>query len=254
MPLSENWKALAGKINTKKARNSSRKAKRPHSEQTVASSVVKLAKSLTLAKSPLAHALWITPPNNPIVIIDKWDECTYTDAKKSGAGKYISMDCEFVGVGPNDKSVVARVSLVNYFGAVLLDAYVRPDERVTHWRTWVSGVTPKHMHKAISSEQARQKVADILQDKILVGHSIRNDLRYLQLTHPPSRIKDIAKLPEFRRLVGGKTPALKRLCKEYLHYEIQSGEHSSVEDAQATMALFRLRQKDFINGQEKSTD
>lgn len=46
-----------------------------------------------------------------------------------------------VGVGPEgSESVLARVSIVNFHGAVVLDRFVRPREKVTDYRTWVSGV------------------------------------------------------------------------------------------------------------------
>jgi RNA exonuclease 4 len=51
-----------------------------------------------------------------------------------------------VGVGPEgEESALARVSLVNYNGAVLMDDFVKPQERVTDFRTSVSGITPKHL-------------------------------------------------------------------------------------------------------------
>ena len=51
-----------------------------------------------------------------------------------------------VGVGPmGAESTLARVSVVNYFGAVLLDEFVRQKERVTDWRTQWSGVRAKDM-------------------------------------------------------------------------------------------------------------
>jgi hypothetical protein len=52
-----------------------------------------------------------------------------------------------VGVGPDgEESALARVSLVNFNGTLLMDEYVKPLERVTDFRTAVSGITPKHLH------------------------------------------------------------------------------------------------------------
>ena len=57
--------------------------------------------------------------------------------------KCVAIDCEMVGVGlQGAESVLARVSLVNAHGHVLLDSYVRPKERVVDFRTHVSGVRP----------------------------------------------------------------------------------------------------------------
>ena len=48
-----------------------------------------------------------------------------------------------VGVGPNGtEDLLARVSVVNYFGHVLLDAFIAPSQRVTDWRTKYSGIRP----------------------------------------------------------------------------------------------------------------
>jgi hypothetical protein len=38
------------------------------------------------------------------------------------------------------KSVLARVSIVDYHGNVIIDSFVAPQEKVTDLRTWVSGI------------------------------------------------------------------------------------------------------------------
>ena len=44
-------------------------------------------------------------------------------------GKFVAMDCEMVGVGEDGgRSVLARVSIVNFHGQVLMDRYVKPKE------------------------------------------------------------------------------------------------------------------------------
>lgn len=51
-----------------------------------------------------------------------------------------------VGVGPEGaESALARVSAVNFHGALLLDAFVRPRERVVDYRTQFSGIRPGDM-------------------------------------------------------------------------------------------------------------
>ena len=64
----------------------------------------------------------------------------------SSPGKYVAVDCEMVGVGPDGaESSLARVSVVNFHGAVLLDEFVRQRERVVDYRTEFSGVRPKDL-------------------------------------------------------------------------------------------------------------
>ena len=51
-----------------------------------------------------------------------------------------------VGVGIEGKeSSLARVSLVNYHGAVIMDEFVRQRERVVDYRTEFSGIRPSDM-------------------------------------------------------------------------------------------------------------
>jgi RNA exonuclease 4 len=67
-------------------------------------------------------------------------------------GKYVALDCEMVGIGiDGTESSLARVSLVNYHGAVLLDEFVKQRERVVDYRTRHSGVRAKDMTKGTYS-------------------------------------------------------------------------------------------------------
>ena len=161
------------------------------------------------------------------------------------AGKYIAIDCEMVGVGPTPEtdSALARVSLVNYHGHQLYDSFVLPKEPVTDYRTHVSGITPQLLQSARSLESVQADVAKLLDGKILIGHAIRNDLAALLLGHSKRDIRDTSRYPPFRQLAAGRTPSLKKLAREVLGVDIQGGEHSSIEDARATMLLFR-REKD----------
>ncbi|AJT92364.1 AHL_G0048730.mRNA.1.CDS.1 [Saccharomyces cerevisiae] len=167
--------------------------------------------------------------------------------KSKEIGKYIAMDCEFVGVGPEGKeSALARISIVNYFGHVVLDEFVKPREKVVEWRTWVSGIKPEHMKNAITFKEAQEKTADILEGRILVGHALKHDLEALMLSHPKSLLRDTSRHLPFRKLYAkGKTPSLKKLTKEVLKISIQEGEHSSVEDARATMLLYKKEKTEF---------
>ncbi|RDW80831.1 hypothetical protein BP5796_05529 [Coleophoma crateriformis] len=161
-------------------------------------------------------------------------------------GKYVAMDCEMVGVGGDeDRSVLARVSLVNFHGTQIYDSFVRPKEFVTNWRTHVSGVASKDMAKARSFDVVQKEVGDILTDRILVGHAIKHDLEMMMLGHPKRDIRDTSKFSGFRKYSAGKTPSLKKLAKEILGVDIQGGEHSSIEDARATMVLFRRHKSAF---------
>ena len=163
-------------------------------------------------------------------------------------GKYVAIDCEMVGVGGlEDRSVLARVSIVNFHGTQVYDSFVKPKEFVTDWRTHVSGVSAKNMATARTFEEVQKEVADILSERVLIGHAVRNDLEAVMLGHPKKDIRDTSRFSGFRKFSGGKTPSLKKLAKEVLGVEIQGGEHSSIEDARTTMLLFRREKQAFDN-------
>lgn len=180
-------------------------------------------------------------PNNLIP-----DENINEGLSSAEAGKYISIDCEMVGVGPTSvDSALARISIVDYHGHQLYDSFVLPKESVTDYRTFVSGITPQLLKSARTFEAVQTDVAKLLDGRILVGHAIRHDLDALLLGHPKRDIRDTSRYPVFRQLAGGRTPSLKKLAREILGVDIQSGEHSSVEDARATMLLFRKEKEGF---------
>lgn len=252
MSLSLNWKSLSSKLEKGKVKKPTQKKPKKHVSHAVKQKLEKvvveepsLSTSKTKLSSPLERALWNTDPGSELrVDVRSGDRMiSYDDKKKLQAGKYIAIDCEFVGVGVDDRSALARVSLVNFYGVVLLDTFVKPKERVTDWRTWVSGVAPHHMNQAVSFEEAQKQACDIIEGKILVGHAVQNDLRSLLISHPRHKIRDTSRFSVFRKLSKGKPPSLKRLAQEYLNMEIQSLAHSSVEDAQVTMAVFRTHMR-----------
>lgn len=217
------------------------------------------ASTTTLAlATPLEYTLWTQ--SEPIIIkaipsspkpLPKSSTVSY-ESRKSDPGRYISLDCEFVGLGPEGlESAVARISIVNYFGVVLFDSFVRPQGKVTDFRTWVSGVESHHLRDAIDFKKAQEITGNLLKGKILVGHAIKNDLDMLYLGHPKSMVRDTSKFKKFREIAGGKAPSLKKLAKEFLDVDIQVGKHSSVEDARATMLLFRLFRRDIESANKK---
>lgn len=164
--------------------------------------------------------------------------------------KYLALDCEMVGIGSGGKqSALARVSLVDWNGSVVMDTFVKVPSRVTDFRTFVSGVRARDISDksdAMDENECRAKVAALLKNKVLVGHALKNDLHALLLQHPKHDIRDTAKYRPFQRASGpngGKwrPRKLRDLVKEHVGMTIQvKGEsHDSTEDARATMLLFK---------------
>jgi len=167
---------------------------------------------------------------------------------------YIALDCEMVGIGPGGyQSRLARVSLVNWDGETVYDALVQVVEKVTDYRTFVSGITEEDLlsDEAVTFDEAQSAVDSLLQGKILVGHGLKNDFKVLGLTHPWYAIRDTAKYEPFMKTVDPSDPnptgathipkKLKVLAKDKLGMMIQEEgkPHSPEEDAMAALELYK---------------
>lgn len=91
----------------------------------------------------------------------------------------------------------------------------------------------------------QKEIFDLLEGRILVGHALNHDLKVLFLNHPKAMIRDTASYKPFRDAFGGKTPSLKRLSERMLGVQVQEGEHSSVQDAQAAVRLYTMFRKEW---------
>lgn len=162
----------------------------------------------------------------------------------------VAMDCEMVGVGPRKFSVLARVTIVDVHGDAIFDTFVKVEEKVSDYRTFVSGIRPSDLtsQKAISFGECRRKVMTAIEGKILVGHALENDLKILNLHHPWEMIRDTATYAPFMRVGPDgvwKPRRLVDLTRTFLGVNIQQSEHCSMEDARAAMQLYRAVQNEW---------
>ncbi|XP_012623147.1 interferon-stimulated 20 kDa exonuclease-like 2 [Microcebus murinus] len=189
--------------------------------------------------------------NSPQENVPQNSTQVHSENKCSGAsqkppGKMVAIDCEMVGTGPKGHiSSLARCSIVNYNGDVLYDEYILPPCHIVDYRTRWSGIRKQHMVNATPFKIARGQILKILTGKIVVGHAVHNDFKALQYFHPKSLTRDTSHIPPLNRKADcpeNATMSLKHLTKKLLNRDIQVGKsgHSSVEDAQATMELYKL--------------
>ncbi|XP_069812772.1 apoptosis-enhancing nuclease isoform X2 [Dendropsophus ebraccatus] len=161
-------------------------------------------------------------------------------------GKCVAIDCEMVGTGPGGKiSELARCSVVNYRGELIYDKYIKPELAVTDYRTRWSGISRKHLKNAISFKKAQKEILTLLKGKRVIGHALHHDFRVLKYFHPLDQTRDTSQIPFLNQMAGLPTSqiaSLKTLALNILQKRIQVGVkgHSSVEDAQTCMELYKL--------------
>ncbi|KAJ3072836.1 3'-5' exonuclease [Podochytrium sp. JEL0797] len=137
------------------------------------------------------------------------------------------------------QSQLARVSIVDGYGKVVLDSFVLPTDPVVDYRTEWSGVTPEKLKGAPSFDEIAKVYNKIVTEKsVVVGQSIDNDLKVLHLDIPMERVRDTAlfyqRFHPHRRTFG-----LKTLAKRCLDLDIQDGQHDSIIDARTSLLVYR---------------
>jgi RNA exonuclease 4 len=159
-----------------------------------------------------------------------------------------------VGVGPasSRRDALARVSIVDAKLRTVFDEYVLPDEPVTDFRTPISGITASHLKRARPFMEVQREVAEVLKGALIIGHSLKSDFGVLLLAHPRDLCRDSAHVKKFQT-AEGKPRRLRDLARQFLGLSIQVGEHSSVEDAMASMRLYLKYSKDFSKPRRPKT-
>ncbi|KAI7216583.1 hypothetical protein KC333_g4762 [Hortaea werneckii] len=167
----------------------------------------------------------------------------------------IAIDCEFQEAYVDDleKCIhrVGRVSLVNYEGHPIYDVFAYYPEQPGYrkklpprrLRLGVYWDDIKPRNGACPIAEVEYTVQAILQKAdVVVGHSIHNDMRvFSPEVFEGVATRDTQLLEPYRDYACGRQrlPRLSVLAQVVLGWSIQGMEHSSVEDAAATMALYR---------------
>lgn len=167
----------------------------------------------------------------------------------------IVLDCEMAGAIDGQNELI-QITMIEFFsGRVLRSSLVNPSKSIQDWREDITGINAASMQSAVSKGEALQgweaarddlwQLAD--KETILIGHSVRNDLRVLHTFH--EKIIDSAILAADAVLGNkskiGKRWGLELLCAELLGIQIRRplggrGVHDALEDALATREVVLL--------------
>ncbi|KAI9290949.1 hypothetical protein K502DRAFT_333579 [Neoconidiobolus thromboides FSU 785] len=155
----------------------------------------------------------------------------------------LALDCEMVGSGNKGQcQELARVTIVNYSGKIVLDTFVKSENEITDYRYQITGIKKKDLINAPSKKQISDKVQSLIKNKILVGHGLDNDLECLNLTHSPDLLRDTLKDINLLKLNNNINTSLKQLLFSFYNIVIQQSVHSSIEDALSSMIIYRKLQ------------
>ena len=157
--------------------------------------------------------------------------------------RVIALDCEMCKT-VDDQLSLARVSLLEWDGSLILDQLVKPTMPIKDYLTLYSGITQEMLDPVTTTLADIQKrlLEIITPQTILIGHSLDCDLKALKISHP--FIVDTAFLYPHPRGPPLKS-ALQWLVQKYLHRDMKRNKgvagHDSIEDARAVLDLVKLK-------------
>jgi len=112
----------------------------------------------------------------------------------SGEPKFraVVLDCEMAGIAGGAGEAILLCVTDYVTGAVLLNRFVCPREKITQMRSSIHGISKSILDGAISQGQslsgcegARSELWKYIDDDtILVGHALQHDLDALRIIHP----------------------------------------------------------------------
>ncbi|KAF9459449.1 hypothetical protein BDZ94DRAFT_1171645, partial [Collybia nuda] len=136
--------------------------------------------------------------------------------------------------------MVARVSIVDYWGHTILDTYVRPTHYVEDYSGHKTGLKLAHLENAPLFELVQLRVAEIIKGKVMIGHTLWTALSVLGLSHPALYTRDLALFwPLRKKLKSRSIIDLPTLVQLFMCREVGMGYEDSLELSRSSLDLFR---------------
>lgn len=156
--------------------------------------------------------------------------------------RLLVIDCEMVTTTV-DRFALARISILDWDGELVLDEFVKPPDPVKDYLTQYSGITKEMLDGTTTTlADIQKRLNEICTPRtILAGHSLDSDLRALKISYP--FIVDTSLIYPHPKGPPQKS-SLKWLSQKYLSREIQKNAttgHDSIEDARACLDLIRQK-------------
>lgn len=175
------------------------------------------------------------------------DTVLQSQSEQSNQEKHdiLAFDCELIFTTAGMS--LARITVLEESGKVVLDRFVRPKSAVLDYNTRFSGIRASDIpaEGTGSLEAARNALGSLMKpNTVLIGHGLENDLRAIRLIH--TRIVDSVLLFPHRKGLPFRM-SLRELALVHLKRHIQMGDeisgHDAEEDARAALDLIRLKYK-----------
>ncbi|CAD8051391.1 unnamed protein product [Paramecium primaurelia] len=138
--------------------------------------------------------------------MQKYDVRFPVPGSQNQTGSFLAIDCEMVEceneIGASVQ-MLARITVVNYNGYVVLDQYYKPRFKVLNYITRISGITPQIIKdKPVYNDFEKQKLQLLFKDKTIIGHTLKSDFDAMEFNLEDYQTRDLMKV-DFLKLEEG---------------------------------------------------
>ncbi|EJU01192.1 hypothetical protein DACRYDRAFT_53439, partial [Dacryopinax primogenitus] len=147
-------------------------------------------------------------------------------------------------IGPGGTvPMLARATIVDFRGQMLLDTYVQPTAPITNYRTYTTGITAELLYNesALPFDRVQATIGEIVRDRFIIGYTLWWDFSILGIRHPAKDTRDVGLYLPFRAALGqpNNVLGLPTLVWHFMRRRIAMRVHDSAENARAALDLYR---------------
>lgn len=164
--------------------------------------------------------------------------------------KLIFIDAEFTVKNEDRTKSPVSVAILDYDGNILLHTKVNPRGRVLDFGTKYHGITEFDTRNQMDEYDCIRKIQEISRDKIIVGHDLNMELRWLAISvDQVLGIRDLCNAPvlfemEVPRKNNGAFFSLKLLAKYLCDINIhETRQHDAMVDTNTILTIYKKLEK-----------
>ena len=171
---------------------------------------------------------------------------------------YICIDLETTGLNPKTDKII-EIGVVKVDKDVIVEEWetlVNPDRPLEERIAELTGIRDEQLAAAPTIEEVLPKLLETVRDYVLLGHSVLFDYSFVKKAAVNQRLSfekegiDTLKIAR-KYLPDIESRSLPYLCK---YYGIVHNAHRALQDAKATVELYRKLAEQFYEQEEREED
>lgn len=167
-----------------------------------------------------------------------WDQDIFNQLQTTSIA--FSIDCVMIVGESNHGKVemIARISIVNFFGLVTYDKLFKPTWPVVDYRSNVTGLYAENFTDAVFLNRELEMIKVLLKGKRLVGYGLSRIMYATGLRHKLTLYRDVSSFHKFLQAFPHRVPSLKEISEQFLNKTFDEVPHDPLKTAHIAMLLY----------------